>query len=232
VSYNASGWGILKQGDVIMAVDGVKIANDGTVPFKGSSRIDMSYIVKSKRAGYEAVLYVLREGKALKIPIVLKKEIPVIPGQLYDVKPTYYIFGGVVFIPLTGNYLEQMWGDWSEKKQPANLMTHILGDYATKERQEIVLVRQVLADESNIGYEYFRDLVVTKISGISVAGIKDLIDKIENTKDKYLEIELENESRIVLDVEKSKKASEGILIRYQVQYDRSADLRVLQSGGV
>jgi S1-C subfamily serine protease len=224
VAYNSSAWDVLKVGDVILNMDGIKIANDGTVPFGELGRLDSSYIVKTKSEGDKLKMDLLRAGKPVKVVMTLRKEKQIIPASLYDVRPTYYIFGGVVFIPLNGNYLVQVWGDWSEHKQPANLMDHILNDLPTPDKQQIIIVRSILADASNIGYEYFRDSVVTKINGSPITDMKDLISKIENTKDKYLEIELENTNRIVLDVAKSKEASARIMARYKVESDRSEDL--------
>ncbi|MCE5299512.1 MAG: trypsin-like peptidase domain-containing protein [Spirochaetia bacterium] len=232
VEYNASCWDVLKQGDVILSIDGVRVANDGTVPFGSLGRIDLSYIVKTKKSGEKLKMTILRDKKVMKVEAMLRKQIPVIYGQLYDVKPVYYVFGGVVFIPLNGNYLQQMWGSWGERKQPANLMNRMLSEYSTPEKQEIIIVRQVLADETNVGYEDFRNLVVTSVNGAGIRDMRDLIAKIEGSKENYLEIELEGRDKIVLDAAKSREASPGILGRYQVEFDRSENLRVPELPGV
>ena len=38
----------LKPDDVILAFDGIEIANDGTVPFRTGERIAFSYLISNK----------------------------------------------------------------------------------------------------------------------------------------------------------------------------------------
>src|SRR5690606_5312151 len=51
VAFEGSAWGKLVPGDVLLAVDDVPIAADGTVPFEHGARIDFSYVVSRKHVG-------------------------------------------------------------------------------------------------------------------------------------------------------------------------------------
>lgn len=46
-----------------MSLDGVQLANDGTVPFRSSERISFSYLVSQKHVGDNAEITVLRDGQ-------------------------------------------------------------------------------------------------------------------------------------------------------------------------
>jgi hypothetical protein len=164
----------------------------------------------------------LRDKVEKKLTIKLKKEELVVPIVQYDIKPTYYIFGGIVFTVLTGNYIQLFGGDCDA---PAQLMMHIIGDTMKEDRQGIVVIRQVFADESNIGYHNYVNGIVETVNGEKIVDIKDMIKKIEATKGEFLELGLEDSRNIVLEFKESEKASPGILDRYRIPADRSDDLK-------
>jgi adenylate cyclase class IV len=84
---------------------------------------------------------------------------------------------------------------------------------------------QVLADEINKGYHDFSNLIVKKVNGYQISGIEDLIDKIENTKSEFLEIELEDKNKIILEMEKAQETNNDILKKYGINSSRSEDLK-------
>jgi len=223
ISFGSSAWGNLEENDVILSIDGVNIGNDGTVPFGNKGRIEASYIVSSKFVGDTVSLKVLRNGHAMDISFPLKKEAYIVPESQYDVRPKYYIFGGVVFTVLTLDYLRRL---------PENLMqasitlgSMYLNEIMTPRRQEIVIVQQILSDELNIGYEDCTNMAVEKINGQPVATLKDLVGKIEGNSGEYIIIGLENNKEIILDYKKSMENTAGILSRYRIPFDRSDNLK-------
>ena len=46
--------GVLKENDVVMQIDGVPIADDGTVEFRNEERVEFSHIVRAKHIGERA----------------------------------------------------------------------------------------------------------------------------------------------------------------------------------
>lgn len=42
---------VLKEHDVVMEIEGVPIADDGTVEFRNEERVEFSHIVRSKHIG-------------------------------------------------------------------------------------------------------------------------------------------------------------------------------------
>lgn len=222
VEYGSSGWGVLKEGDVIMAVDKVKIENDGTVPYRAGSRIDFSYITDMKFTGDEAVLDIIRDKKPLKVSITMKNYRPLIPWTEYDRKPQYFVFGGMVFVPMTINYIYRLWDAGGQRPV---ILDRVLFEGATPERREVIVLLQVLADETNKGYHDFSDTIVTGVGGRQVKDMPELIEIIESAKDDFIEIELDNRKKIVLKSGESREASPLILERYGITSDRSDNLK-------
>ncbi|MCX7699077.1 MAG: serine protease [Candidatus Goldbacteria bacterium] len=221
IEYGSPSYGILKEGDVILSINGIKIENDGTVPF-GRSRLDFSFITDLKYVGDKITLEVLRDKKPIKLNIVMNNYVPIVPRTQYDVKPTYYIFGGLVFTKLTVNYVYALWDKFNRRP---SILDRVIYEIATPTKREIVILQQVLADEINKGYHDFSDLIVKKVNGHEISEIVDLIDKIENNKDEFLEIELEDKNKIILEMEKAQKANNDILKKYGINSNRSEDLR-------
>jgi len=99
---------ILKPGDVILSIDGKDIENDATVEFRRSDRTSMDYIIEQKYINDRVNLVILRDKQMIDIEIPLTKPLNfsrLVSYARYDVAPTYYIFGGLVFELLTENYL-------------------------------------------------------------------------------------------------------------------------------
>jgi S1-C subfamily serine protease len=221
--YDSTAYDALKEDDVILSIDGVNIANDGTVPLRGDSnvRVRYTYLLDSKYVGDKARIKVIRDKKTMTLDVMLKGGKDLVPSMEYDVKPTYYIFGGLVVTRLTGNYLHE-WNDLN--KSPIDFQEDLFLKYKTPEKQEVVVLIQVLADGSNLGYHDINNTAVDEVNGEKIRDIEDFVDKVENNKGKYLIIRLSDDTRIVLDYDRSRKATAGILARYQIQNRMSQDL--------
>ncbi|MCK4647216.1 MAG: serine protease [Candidatus Aminicenantes bacterium] len=63
--------GLIKPGDVILSVDGVNVAIDGTVEFRKNERTSFMYVIQSKRINDTVGFEILRNGKVIKIDIKL-----------------------------------------------------------------------------------------------------------------------------------------------------------------
>ncbi len=116
----SSAEGILKHGDVVLSIDGKTIENDGTIRLRDNERINAEYMVHSKFIGDSVQFRILRDGKIMDVDIVLTTPITstaLVPYTQYDKAPTYYIVGGLVFQPLTRNYLNT-WGELEGRSYP------------------------------------------------------------------------------------------------------------------
>ena len=221
--YDSTAYGALKEDDVILSIDGVNIANDGTVPLRGdgSVRVRYTYLLDSKYIGDRVKFRIIRDKKPLALDVVLKGGRDLVPPMEYDVKPTYYIFGGLVATRLTGNYLHE-WSDLN--KSPIDFQEDLIMKYKTVEKQEVVVLIQVLADGSNLGYHDINNTAIDEVNGEKIRDMADFVDKVENNREKYLIIKLSDDTRIALDYDASRKATAGILARYKIQNQMSPDL--------
>jgi len=221
VIYGSSAWGVILEGDVLMALDGIPVAYDGTIPFRGGERLEMSHAVSMHKVGDTLKVSILREGKTLELQLKLKDYVSLVEGPFYDVRPSYYIFAGLVFTPLTKNYTNA----WSWKEVPENLQHYLLFGWPSPERKQVVLLANVLPDDVNLGYHNLRHLVVERINGRPISELADVVKAFESPLGSYHIVESDGmtdlRGKIVLDAAQARAAHAGILERFAVPSDRS-----------
>ena len=220
--------GILKDEDVILSVDGNNIENDGTIEFRKGERTFFGYAIQQKYINDTAKLRILRNNKIVNVEIKLTNSVDswrLVPHVLYDVAATYYIVGGLLFEPLTGNYL----GTWGEKwnhDAPSDLLNYYFHGEPTDDRREIIVLIKVLADEINEGYHELENNVIAYVNGKKISTMEDLVRAFDGHNGRYHTIVDEQGYNIVIDRNKARKYGQRILKKYKISSDRSEDLRI------
>ena len=134
-----------------------QVANDGSVPFRSSERVNFKFLVTQKFVGDSLSVGVLRGGKALDVHITLRHYQYLVPPHLGNDIPSYLVVAGLVFTTLTDPYLESCYGSLSAAPVRLAMQTY----YGVKDtpEQSVVLLSTVLSSAATNGYEY-KDTVV------------------------------------------------------------------------
>jgi hypothetical protein len=162
----------------------------------------------------------------MHVKVKLSKQIQfseLVRPEQYDVQPTYFIFGGLVFEPLTVNYLKRWGEDW-QNDAPSNLINYFRYGKRTRNRKEIIVLVQILDDETNIGYYDFGNKAIINVNKRFISSMEDLVRAFEEYKGKYHTIIDERGYKIVLDRKKINRRGKEILDAYGIDSDRSPDL--------
>src|ERR1700693_4798253 len=89
--------GILRPGDVLLAIDGHPIASDANVEIEGE-RAQFEEVVERKFKGDSVKFDILRDKQPMTVTINLYKPWPYsVQGHSYDVRPRYLLYGGLLF---------------------------------------------------------------------------------------------------------------------------------------
>jgi len=219
--------GILQPGDVILSIDGTDVANDATVEFRKGERTIYAHIIQQKHINDHVRLKTLSNQTLKNVEIQLTKPVNferLVPHEQFDVTPTYYIFGGLVFEPLTENYL-MTWGEAPYSDAPSALLNYYKNGERTPERKEVVVLVKVLPDEINAGYHQLIDRVVSCVNGRKISTMEDLVIAFEQHEGKYHVIEDENGYKIVLDRDEVEQNGQTILKKFKIISKRSTDLK-------
>lgn len=223
VAYGSSAWGCLEPGDVLLAVDGVPITPDGTVEMREGEHIDFAYVVSRRHVGEAMECRVWRNEGELSVVVRLAPPSYLVPEDRYDVKPTYYIFGGLLFVPLTRNYL-MTWSEPWWQNAPRELVAIYEHGLRTPDYIEPVVLQKVLADRANQGYHDYESLLVEKVQGQKVRSLRHLVKLVGEDDAPFVTFELTDGRQVVVDRALSEERREAILARFGIPEDRSRDL--------
>jgi S1-C subfamily serine protease len=225
VLYGGSSDGLLKEDDILESLDGYSIDNEGYITVLKSERVNWYYLFALYSPGDEVPIVVFRDGREIRLKVKLKIISYLTPYRDDNRNPSYFLYAGLVFVPLTSNYFQT--GKWNTfKPEIKDISFHGL---PSPEHKQIVIISHVLPDEINTGYDKITDVVVDKVNGYAITEMKDLITAFDNPVGKYDVIEVDDRhgfgSKIVFDAKKSKHANAEIMANFKISTDRSKDLK-------
>ncbi len=219
--------GNLEVDDALLLIEDFPIGNDGTVEFRPNERTQLNYVTQQKQIGEDLKLTILREGRKMEIELNLFRSLTkdrLVPMEQYETLPTYYIYGGLVFCPLTKDLLN-IWGAQWYQSAPRELACAVLNNFPEREDQQVVVMLKALAADVNQGYQNLGNWVVDMVNGEKIWNMYDLVEKIENCEEPFIILEDEYHKKLIIDKVKAENSHQEILEIYRIASDRSEDLR-------
>jgi S1-C subfamily serine protease len=222
IVYNSILKDVLKKEDIITAIDGHKIENDGTVEFRPKQYTHFKYFIDVHQYGDKVSLDVLRNGKKMTLNVTLPKSLSDEASSYakleYDKMPSYFMLGGYVFSPLTQNLL-------NASMSPVLSLRYNATKFPKKDRQELVVLLKVLAAEHSRGDYGISLWHIEKVNGKSFKNFKEFHDLVLNSKEKYVVLEDEDGAKVVINKAKALNVEKDILQRYSIKANKSDDLQ-------
>jgi len=215
---------MIKKDDVILTIDGHTIADDGTVEFRLKERTSFNYYIDRHQMGEKISLGLLRDSATMEIRLSLSRrtrDFQLVPREQYDQLPRDFIYGGIVFSPLTKNLIKS-WGKNWQKKAPQNLMIE-LSNWPTETRREVVVALQVLASDVNKGYHDISSWIVEEVNGKKFKDFDEFCQLVTTSQARFVTFKDKKGFQIVIDQEKALESHERILQTYQIDVNRSQD---------
>jgi S1-C subfamily serine protease len=225
VAPGASAEGALKSGDVLMAVERQPVADDGTVQL-GTARITFHHLFDMKQLGQPIAIQVWRDGKVVDLTATARS-----PARSdrhrnrYGVAPRYYVFAGLVFMPLDRELLKTYGEDW-RSSAPRPLMWH----YAFREAEapesaddETVVLARVLQHPVN-SQMAVRTGVVARVNDVPIKSLADFaktVDAARKNRSGFLVLDFEEGEKEALDVAQAEAVHAAIDKAYGITRDQS-----------
>ncbi len=217
---------VMKVGDIILSIDGFEVDTSGNYRDPEFGRILIENLsTRGKWAGDESRLRVWRDGQELEVAYRLPKHEftnALVPAARYDTPPEYLIVGGLVFVPLTDEFL-QSWGPEWKRKAPFRLLYH-RNQPRTREQPALILLSQMLPDPYNIGYQDQRLLVVQKVNGQPISRLSQIQQALQQPVQGYHQFEFmpgDAIKRLVVKAgEEETEATARVLKRYGIREAR------------
>jgi len=204
----------LKVNDILIAIDNKLVSNTGTIKSK-YGKIGLSHIVDTKQIGDIVKLDIIRDKKKIKIPYTVKNAKKLIEYE-FDKAPRYIIFGGLIFTPITKNYLYKI-----PKTESSLIAKKLYKKKVTPEYKEaITIINTTFATEENRGYSTWAN-ILKSVNGINIKSLNHLISILDTTKEKYTKFKFNDNSLIVLNTKKARESFDKIKNIYRLSSDRN-----------
>jgi S1-C subfamily serine protease len=222
------GDGIILPGDVITAIDGRRVAGDGTVEIRPDERTSLNYMIQDHQIGETVKIDLARAGGRLSFTVSLTatmEGIRLVPLEQYDVRPSYFVYGGLVFLPLSKNYLMTWGGGWFESA-PKDFVAIFQKDVRSVKDEQVVLLAGVLPAEVNRGYHGIGNMRIASVNGEHIRNLADLV-RIAEAGNGTPSTVFVSDNGTVLALDKAIVASTtgDLLKQYQIPTDRSDDIK-------
>jgi hypothetical protein len=210
--------GHLREGDILVKVNGHEIANDGSVAV-ADLRLALMVVVDRLQSGETLSLGVAREGQRLDVefPIESFPEFDCYRAS-YDLLPRYYVYAGLVFAPLCSGVVNALGN---------TVQTQISYEYSSRAFAEperlnrtVVLLRR-LDHPVNVDWTWSGQTVVERVNDRRIRSLTDLVEAVESNRNEFHVFEFTYYGRFeVMRREDADRAHPEILERFGVVEDR------------
>ena len=211
--------GVLQKNDVLMKLDNYPIEYDGTIEFRKNEKTDFSYVNQQKKYGDNLSYEIIRDKKTTTGQVKLEKKdikYTVVTEVTIETPPSYMVYGGLLFEPLTSNYMAGV----IEKLGSVYDREELYKDY-----KELVVLVRVLPFDVNLGYTDAVNQIIVKVNGEKYKDFKDFAQKVKNVKSGFIIFENDNGDEIVLDVKEVEEQREALMQNYNISSDMSDDIK-------
>jgi hypothetical protein len=179
--------GVLKEDDVILRIGEYPVASDNTIVYQGN-RVSSQHAFQLAQSGESVPLKIWRDGQEQDVNVTVKSFAEdQAEGNQYDIKPRYFVFGGLVFTPLSRDYLRESAREASEGSG-AELSYELF--FRSREepenvREEPVVLSGVLSDAVNANFKIRGRALVDTINGIRINKMEDVVRAFETSTNAY-----------------------------------------------
>jgi len=214
---------VMKPDDVLLRIGEYAVANDATILYQGN-RVAAALGFQLAQSGESVPVQLWRDGQAVDVSVpvqVYDKDRAA--GAQYDKLPRYFVYGGLVFTPLSLDYLRTV-GRGAPETENGELYYELY--YRRQEtpataRPEPIVLASVLADAANANVGVRGRVLVDRVNGIRIEKLEDVIRAFEtNTNSSDLLELLPHHNLETLDRNEVAPANARILKNYGVASDR------------
>lgn len=221
----------LRCGDVILSIDGKAIDNDGTFSVAPKERLLFSHLINLKYSGETIEVQLQRDAAQFCLHVPVAPLAMLLPSTQYDAPMPYFIYGGLLFLPLTQPYLK-LWGEGWEANCPRDLVV-LLGLWPETPDEETVILSHVYPCEETQGYAQYAESRVISVNGSKVINLAHMYKLVQqhHATEPYLRIELEKRTGnriVILDTSTAAEVNAAVLARQRIPAPASPDLLALE----
>ena len=205
--------------DVILEIDGYKVSNNGRIRLEGGVARSLFYPVYIRQVGEKIPVKVFREGAVVETSITAAKKNHRIRGWMYNTRPDYFVYGGLVFTTVSYDYVvhakPEFHGDLLKNKEFQD--------------DEPVVISFCFADKGIEGYLGCSESLVRSVNGVKVRNLRHLTEIVDHCRDGFVRFTLDRgnewDVKLIVDAGEMHEATARVMKRNLIPADRSEDLR-------
>ncbi len=211
--------GALKVNDVLLKLDNKPIEYDGTIEFRKNEKTDFAYVNQQKKHGDTITYEIVRDKKKQTGQVKLNSKnikYSIVKDVTLETAPSYLVYGGLLFEPLTNNYMTVTQGVLASVYEKEDKF---------KDYSELAVLVRVLPFDVNLGYTDIENVVIIKVNGQKYKDFKDFVKKVESVKSEFIIFETDKGEEIVLDVKQVQAEKAELMRNYNITSDMSDDVK-------
>jgi S1-C subfamily serine protease len=215
--------GVLQPGDVLLSVEGQKVADDGTIGLEGA-RVTFEHAIDMLQVGEAVRFTVWRDGKEQALRATARRIARYDRNRnQYGVAPDYVVYAGLVFMRLEVELLKTFGRGWPQSANRDLVWDQLFREAEKPEEAdlEVIVLTRVLRHEVNSQMSMSLPLAVEKINGRPIHSLADVVEAFGSNHDRFHRVEFQGDGGIeALDREKAEAAHPEILRQYAIPRDR------------
>ncbi|CAJ1424193.1 unnamed protein product [Effrenium voratum] len=219
---------LVLTGDVILELEGHIVSNDGTFYVGFQERLSFVYLIQLKFPGQKVSVKVLREGEEICLEVPAQPTAPLVPVSVQDTMQPWFLYSGMLFLPLTVSYLQE-WGSKWQQDAPVDLLMMQREGMKKDPEEQIVILSKCFPSKRTAGYSLLNERRVVSVCGQPVVNLRQmysLIQQLQSKKD-FIQLSLYcsgSELIAAVDTSMAKDVNEDIMRVYRIPAAASPDL--------
>jgi len=209
--------GVLQENDVILSIEGYDIAGDSSIQINDDLQTDYKHAIDMTQIGEQVEIMFSRMGNVQTVSLQAQRQQEndtLVRPEAFDALPEYYIYGGILFVPLNMNLIKRWGPDWS-RSAPVNLL-QARSQWSSPERREAVVALQVLPADVNLGYHDVRNWIVESVNGTAIRDFAHFSGLLRYQNDNYSVFRSERGYQIVINHQQAEESEQAILQQYRI----------------
>jgi S1-C subfamily serine protease len=214
---------VLRPDDVLLKAGDYEVGSDGNVTLDGN-RVFAAAAFHSAQHGDRLPLRIWRNRETLELSLPMSTyEDDRVLGNQYDTLPRYFIYAGLVFTPLSQEYMKTLGRDFRALGY-AELIYELYYrrvEAPESARPEPIVLASTLAHPANANLRYTSRAVVDRINGLRIERLEDVIRAFDTATNTHHVLELlPNRALETVDRAAADAAHPEILKTYAIPQDR------------
>lgn len=218
----------LKRWDVITHVGPHAIDNQGYVEVREGLRLKFQYYVPKLANNGKIELTVVRDGKSQVVHAPVAPDRELLIPTLKDRYPEYFIYGPIVFEPVTQEYVRGLGGQGVSMLMALDspILKRLYEAPEEPGEELVVVATRLFPHPITKGYDNRPLGVIKSVNGVEIKNLRQLGELLRDSKDEFLRFEMadRNES-LVFRRSEIGEATEQILTDEGIRFQASEQLR-------